>query len=65
MTEKEEEEEMEEKEEEMEEKEEEKEEEEKFLRTGGPTKGSTRGPRGTKNISKDLEKKNAAVKHYT
>ena len=34
-------------------------------RTGGPTKGSTRGPRGTKNISKDLQKKNAAVKHYT
>ena len=34
-------------------------------RTGGPTKGSTGGPRGTKNISKDLEKKNAAVKHYT
>ena len=51
------------------EKEEEKKEEKKFLqvdgRTGGPTKGSTRGPRGTKNISKDLEKKNAAVKHYT
>ena len=46
----------------------EKEDKEEFLRRGRMdrlTKGSTRGPRGTKNISKDLEKKNAAVKHYT
>ena len=42
--------------EEMEEKEEkeDKEEEEKFLQTGGPTKGSTRGPRGPKKDSEDV-----------
>ena len=50
MTEKEEEEEMEEKEEEKEEKE----EEEKFLRRGGPTKGSTRGPCKPKKDSEDV-----------
>ena len=41
-------------EEEMEEKEEEKEEEEKFLRTGGPTKGSIRGPCKPKKDSEDV-----------
>ena len=41
-------------EEEKEEKEEEKEEEGKFLRTGGPTKGSTRGPCKPKKDSEDV-----------